>query len=123
MTVRPGRGASRDRRAAGTVGGVFPFPNDRPPMPAPRFTAALALLAAPCLFVGCAENDDFDDDDAVVTTPAGDADVHMGDDHDHDDDLMDGDAVMEGDAVGDDDMDTGMDGGVDETRPSNELDG
>ena len=71
-------------------------------MPAARFLTAAALLAAPALFVGCAEDDDAD---VIAPAPAADADMN---------------ADVDVDADGD--MDTGMDGGLDDTRPSNELD-
>ena len=70
-------------------------------MPAARLLTAAALLLAPALFVGCEENDDAEV--IAPAAPAAGADVDM-------------------DVDADGDMDTGLDGGVDDTRPSNELD-
>ena len=75
-------------------------------MPLSRSISAAALLLAPCLFVGCAE----DVDDATLTTPATNVDI-------------DGDADMVGDTNDDatvGDADTVMD--EEGERPTEALD-
>ena len=80
----------------------------------PRLTIAAALLAAPCLFVGCAENDDDVIEPSVggVTTPAVTPDGDMDDD-------VDVVVPPTGDMDGDVDAGNAMD---DPDRPSTELD-